>query len=205
MNGPGGVLEFKTALIESGAVYGLALEPTHIDKFIRFYELLLKWNDRLHLVAPCGPKEFAEKHILESLLAVPHLTEKRVTDIGSGGGLPIIPCLILSPHLQATMIESSAKKGVFLNEAVRLFQFNGTVITERFENVEPPENGIVTCRALERFTDQLPRIIDWARHSSRFLFFGGESLKDVIEKTSLSFTQQKMPNSERRFLYVIER
>ena len=40
------------------------------------------------------------------------------SDIGSGGGLPIIPCLIARPDLEATLIESSQKKVVFLREAL---------------------------------------------------------------------------------------
>ena len=52
--------------------------------------------------------------MLESLMLLKHLpSDAKIADIGSGAGLPIIPCLIARPDLHATLIESSQKKSVF--------------------------------------------------------------------------------------------
>src|SRR5205814_7110195 len=87
-----------------------------------------------------------------------------VVDIGSGGGLPIIPCLLLRDDLHATLIESSSKKAVFLREALRDVQQSGRarIVAERFESVEAHDAGFVTCRALEKFAEAIPIIINWA-------------------------------------------
>src|SRR5216684_2616186 len=110
---------FRMALESAAPIYGIRLDADTLCRLCDYYDVLIAWNPRLHLVAPCSPDEFATRHILESLLLLPHLPQSaRVADIGSGAGLPIIPCLIVRPDLNATLIESSQKKAVFLREAL---------------------------------------------------------------------------------------
>src|ERR1700704_2534868 len=119
---PTPIERFSEALRQRADDFGVNLDNDDVERLSDYYELLLKWNPRLHLVAPCSPEEFAVRHILESLILLPHLSRgARVTDVGSGAGLPIIPCLIMRDDLRATLIESSQKKVVFLREALRSF------------------------------------------------------------------------------------
>ena len=136
---------FQQSLVANMSSFDFNLPAETVSRLGEYYSLLTRWNDRLHLVAPCSPEEFAVRHILESLMLLKHLpTNARVADIGSGGGLPIIPCLIARPDLHATLVESSSKKSVFLHEATRGFQ--ATIIAQPFEQVEPPSVQFVTCR-----------------------------------------------------------
>ena len=145
--------------------------------------------------------------VLESLLLLPYLPPNaRVADVGSGAGLPIIPVLIARPDVHATLIESSKKKAVFLREALNLTQTSdqATVLAERFENVPAPMVDCVTCRALDRFATLLPRLIRWSPQPNRLLLFGGEKLRKQIERAGLEFLTLKIPDSQRRFLFVIK-
>jgi len=82
--------------------FNLDLPAETVSRLGEYYSLLTRWNDRLHLVAPCEPAEFAVRHVLESLLLLSHLPQHAtIADIGSGGGLPIIPCLIAREDLEA--------------------------------------------------------------------------------------------------------
>lgn len=200
--------EFRSALLTAAASYRLALAPETLAGLSRYYELLNSWNAHLHLVAPCSPREFATRHVLESLLLVQYLPkDASVADIGSGAGLPIIPCLIARPDLQAVLIECSKKKAVFLREALKVTTTfkRVTVIAERFENVAAPEVGFVTCRALERFEEMLPALRQWAPTKSTFLLFGGEGLRKRIEKWGGDYKAVPVPNSRRRFLFVVKK
>ncbi|HET6850843.1 MAG TPA: 16S rRNA (guanine(527)-N(7))-methyltransferase RsmG [Pyrinomonadaceae bacterium] len=164
-----------------------------------YYSLLTRWNDRLHLVAPCTPEEFATRHVLESLLLLKHLPENaKIADIGSGGGLPIIPCLIARRDLEVTLIESSEKKSVFLRETLNAVGRTASIITRPFEEVEAPAVSFVTCRALDRFMQKLSALIDWAPRGSTLLLFGGEALGEQLKNVERFL----IPQSEKRFLFV---
>jgi 16S rRNA (guanine527-N7)-methyltransferase len=193
------------ALRENATNFGVHLSETHIERLSTYYSLLMKWNPRLHLVAPCSPEEFATRHILESLTLLPHLAQgARVTDVGSGAGLPLIPCLIVRGDLCATLIESSQKKGVFLQEALRHVTTlePPRLLVARFEDTPSPSSGVVTCRALDQFQGLLPGLINWAPPSATFLLFAGPALRKEIERLLPSAQAELIPGSEQRFLII---
>ena len=199
--------EFREALESEAGVYQTKITVEAIERLSQYYVLLTKWNPRLHLVAPCSPREFATRHVLESLMLLPHLPQAaKVADIGSGAGLPIIPCLIARPDITATLIESSKKKAVFLREALnRTETKSATVIAERFEETATPDVCFITCRALEQFAAKLAKLIEWSPHAITLLLFGGEELRKRIDEQGLGYSVVSLPNSNRRFLFTINR
>ncbi len=196
------------ALRLKGASYGVALDESKTRLLGIYFDKVTAWNARLHLVAPCTPTEFATRHVLESLLAVPFLPEgARVVDVGSGAGLPVIPCMIVRPDMEAVLVEASAKKSVFLREALASVGAQGRarVVSERFEKLPPPEADALTCRALERFTEMLPAMLEWSANVGTLLLFGGESLRERLEAAGRAFDSILAPESERRYLFVVRR
>lgn len=197
--------EFRQALAAHASEFGIALPADGLERLIDYYGLIMKWNERLHLVAPCSPAEFATRHVLESLTLLKHLpVGARIIDVGSGAGLPVIPCLLVREDLRATLIESSNRKAVFLREALRLVTppDRAQVIAARFEEVETPEADFVTCRALDRFSEILPALVDWVPRNSTLLLFAGESIRNQIQTILGSVTIERIPHSERRFLLI---
>lgn len=200
--------EFDKALRARAPDYGVTLTDAGRAGLRAYFEIVMSWNPRLHLVAPCRPAEFATRHVLESLLALPFLTrDASVVDVGSGAGLPIIPCLIARQDLRARLFESSQRKAVFLREALREVgrREAASVAARRFEDAEPPAADFLTCRAIERFTEILPRLVRWAAGVPTLLLFGGQALSDALSKLSLPFEAVRAPESERRFLHVVRR
>lgn len=178
--------------------YGLDLSEETLTQLGEYYSLLTRWNDRLHLVAPCAPEEFATRHVLESLLLLEHLPqEAKIADVGSGAGLPIIPCLVARADLEATLIESSQKKAVFLREALNAVGRKASIVARRFEEIEAPAVAFVSCRALDQFKDKVEALIEWAPRGSTLLLFGGDTLPLTGANKIL------IPGSEKRFLYVL--
>jgi len=191
-------------LIANMGSFDVQLSGETVTQLGAYYSLLTKWNDRLHLVAPCAAEEFATRHVLESLLLLRHLPQgAKIADIGSGAGLPIIPCLIARPDLPATLIESSQKKAVFLREALNTVSRPATVIARPFEDIDPPDVAFITCRALDQFMTKVPALIDWSPEGSTLLLFGGETLRQ--ELTDFAFQDLLIPRSTKRFLFVVRR
>jgi len=185
--------------------FELELKPEHIKNLQDYYSLILKWNPRLHLVAPCSPEEFAVRHVLESLILLKYLPlNVRVADIGAGAGLPIIPCLLLRNDLQATLIEASQKKSVFLKEAVRTVQpaARTQVLNARFEDLPSPDAQFITCRALDKFSELLPVMLEWAPADATLALFCGEAIMKSLGAVLSEMTVELIPRSEKRFLVI---
>ena len=200
--------EFDKALAAHAPIFGVTLGEDERARLREYFELVSSWNRRLHLVAPCAPAEFATRHVLESLLAVRFIARgASLVDVGSGAGLPAVPCLVVRPDIKAVLVESLKRKAVFLREALRRLDRHGAarVLAERFEKIEPPTADFLTCRALERFTAVLPSLVEWASRVPTLLLFGGESLRERLEAVGLTFEAVHVPESERRFLFVVRR
>ena len=198
----------RTQFIESIALHSphfeVALHSEQIDRLANYYDLLSKWNERLHLVAPCSPREFAVRHVLESLLVLKHLPlGAEIVDIGSGGGLPMVPCLLVRDDLRAVLIESSKRKAVFLRTALRgiASRDRARVIAARFQEINLPQFAFLTCRAIDRFNELLPELIERTAPHATLMLFTGEALRQQIE-SQLAATTERVPESQNRFLII---
>jgi 16S rRNA (guanine527-N7)-methyltransferase len=199
--------EFADALASHEAAFDVRLGDDARARLADYFALVEHWNARLHLVAPCSPREFAVRHVLESLYATRHLPHGvTVIDVGSGAGLPAIPCLVARDDLRAVLVEASTKKSVFLREALGALCLRNAarVVNARFEDTDAPDAEALTCRALERFAEMLPRLIAWSPPRARLLLFGGASLCEEIERAGLSHEAVRIPLSERRFLFIAQ-
>jgi len=196
--------KFVASIESNQANFGIVLSAQHIDALADYFDFVQHHNPILHLVGPCTPEVFAVRHILESLTLLPHLPpNSKFADVGAGAGLPSIPCLIVRDDLQATLIESKEKKAMFLNQTVGDLGFadRADVVNRQFEEASPGDAEFVTCRALDKFLDKLPKLLKWSGDRS-LLFFGGAALGDEMEKRGSNVEKILMPLSERRFLYV---
>jgi 16S rRNA (guanine(527)-N(7))-methyltransferase RsmG len=196
--------EFITAIRRNHAAFAMALSDETIEKLADYFEIVMEANTLLHLVAPCSAEEFATRHVLESLTLLEFLPENsNFADVGAGAGLPSIPCLIARPDLNAVLIESKEKKAEFLKVAgQRLgFQERADVINKQFSEAGNQDVGFIMSRALDRFADNLPRLLKWGKHR-RFLLFGGPSMKDALAKNNVRFQEKLMPLSQQRFLFI---
>ena len=208
MNSTARIDKFTASLRKEAGAYGVSLSAEALAALARYYEILNLWNSRVHLVGPCTPEEFATRHVLESLTLLKHLpAEASIVEVGAGAGLPILPCLIARPDLQAVLIEASKKKAVFLREALTTTGTSdrASVIAERFESVPTPPVGFVTCRALERFDEMLANLVDWAPSESTLLLFGGKRIERRIESLGFACGSELMPQSKGRFLFVVNK
>jgi 16S rRNA (guanine527-N7)-methyltransferase len=185
--------------------FGLELTEPQINKLADYFALVQEHNPLLHLVAPCSPEEFAVRHILESLALLKYLPRgAKFADVGTGAGLPSIPCLLVRNDLSAILIESKEKKARYLEEATKKLGIDARteIINKQFEEARDLDFSSVTCRALDKFTEKLPRLVKWTK-GRPMLLFGGKALGEAITRQNLKFTDRLMPMSEQRYLYVV--
>jgi 16S rRNA (guanine527-N7)-methyltransferase len=87
---------------------------------------LLSWNERVNLTSITDPHDMAIRHVLDSLTVIPLLQswgrawgqDLALVDIGSGGGFPGLPIAIALPSFRVTLVDATAKKVGFLQQAI---------------------------------------------------------------------------------------
>ena len=200
-------IKFIEAIQNNQNEFGLNLVENQISQLADFYELIMANNEILHLVAPCSAEEFATRHILESLTLLEFLPKHtKFADVGTGAGLPAIPCLLVREDLKGYLIESKLKKAKFLEVVLAKFKLShqARIIDRQFEEVDRPEVSHITCRALDKFTNKLPRLLKWAKNAN-LLLFSGNSLRAELNNHHVTFQEKLMPLSEQRFLFISQK
>lgn len=99
---------------------GLVLSDTQCEQFLRYYELLVEWNEKINLTAITDFDQVVLKHFIDSaalltLKDIPTDSIKgKLIDVGTGAGFPGIPLKILNPSLKVTLLDSLNKRMRFL-------------------------------------------------------------------------------------------
>src|SRR5258708_23459578 len=85
----------------------------------KFRDLFLRWNEKINLSAARTGADLDE-HIRDSLAVVPHLASaRRIIDVGSGGGFPVVVAAMALPEAQFVALAPIHKKHASLRTAIR--------------------------------------------------------------------------------------
>ena len=109
-----------------------------LQKYEKYMEEILKWNEKVNLTSITEPSQFIEKHYIDSLLSVSYQefkNAKKIIDVGTGGGFPGIPLALAAPEKQFILVDS-------LNKRIR-------IITELCEKLEIENVTAIHARAEE--------------------------------------------------------
>lgn len=201
------IRQFEDLLKIKGRSTGEKFSSSELERLSRYYELVLKWNARLHLTTLTEPFTFFHRHVYESDFAGTFLepSVKHLWDLGSGLGIPGIPLAIFRPDLNVTLVESTRGKAIFLEEVISLLNLENThVVEKRFEHLgQLPFYSCLIARAVEQMGDMVAKMAVLGKNSRQVLLLGGESLAERLKvEFGASFRIQLIPiqNSERRFV-----
>ena len=101
--------------------FGLSLTDDQIEQFLRYYELLVTWNEKMNLTAITEYNDVMKKHFIDSLSlckAIDNISDLSVIDIGTGAGFPGLVLKIAFPNLKMTLLDSLNKRILFLNQVI---------------------------------------------------------------------------------------
>lgn len=121
----------------------------------RLLDLLLRWNQRINLVARAERETLRERHVVDSaqLLDLIPPGDGPAADLGSGAGFPglVLACLTDRPwHL----IEADRRKAAFLTAAAgELGLAHVRIHVVRIDQVSLPPIALLTARALAPLPD----------------------------------------------------
>jgi len=120
-----------------------------------YTQLVLEWAPKLDLVSPGDLARFQDRHISDSLRALPLLEGSGAgpfADVGSGAGLPGIPLAVASGRY-VRLIEPRKRRAAFLEECLRRLGISGEVVAETAEQAAREHrlaraHSVVVARAL---------------------------------------------------------
>ena len=152
-----GIDAATTFLPPRGAWPGLAqaaerlvapLDDDALARFARYRDLLLKRSAQFNLTAIRDPDEIERRLFLDAIAMVPvldrvtrslsarHINEIRFVDMGTGAGFPGLALKIVRPYLDMTLVDATAKKVAFMNEAIAALELDAVrAVQGRAEDV----------------------------------------------------------------------
>lgn len=198
---------YMNRLIELLKQWNIDIDDNIVNKFNRYYDLLIEWNEKINLTAITEPEDVLIKHFLDSsaLLKYIDLSGKSIIDVGTGAGFPGIVLKILNPSCKITLLDSLNKRVLFLNEVITelglkdIYSVHGRA--EDFaHNSKYRENyDIVTSRAVANLSTLSEYCIPFAKAGGFFVPYKSGSIDEEIDeaKRALSILNSSVTKVEK--------
>lgn len=112
--------EFYEEMLEKSSKLNINLTVEQLNKFYKYMEMLITWNEKINLTAIIEPHEIILKHFIDSLTLDKYLkNNENLVDVGTGAGFPGIPISIVRKDIKITLVDSLNKRLNFLNEVIK--------------------------------------------------------------------------------------
>ena len=108
----------KDLLKEACLLLNINIDEDKIEKFLKYKELLLEWNEKINLTAITDDREIILKHFVDSISVCKFVdfNGKSFIDVGTGAGFPALPIKILCEDAKVSLLDSLNKRINFLKE-----------------------------------------------------------------------------------------
>ena len=186
-------------------------------RLAKFLSFLLEKNKAMNLISArsAGPDILVGTHLFDALLGLPLLPcprdrPIRLLDLGSGGGFPAIPLLLVRTDLEGTLVESSGKKAAYLREALARLALTARVVNARFPDSFPmgknPRYDVLTTRAVASAGRLVRAAQPLLSPGAKALLWTSEPLAAEAVRTSGAAQSffRRAPGAERRGILSLE-
>ena len=107
------------ALKKALELMGGPSDEVTVNKYQRYMEGVLDWNEKVNLTNITDPEEFVIKHFIDSIICIdyPEFEEAgKIIDVGTGGGFPGVPLAIAAPDKEFILMDSLNKRLKIIDE-----------------------------------------------------------------------------------------
>lgn len=168
----------------------LQMSKKQREQLLAFVALMHKWNKAYNLSSVRNPSEMLIKHIMDSIMVMPHVDGHHIADVGTGPGLPGIPLAIMLPDKKFTLIDSLGKRVRFIKQVLHELKIENVVALQtRVETFQPtPLFDCILSRAFASMSDML----DWCEHlvaeDGYFLALKGQLHQEEVNQIDTRFS-----------------
>lgn len=173
------------------AEMGISLSETQIGQFLRYYEMLTEWNEKINLTAITEYEDVLKKHFVDSLSLVKAVDlncPATVIDVGTGAGFPGLVLKIAFPGLQVTLLDSLQKRVHFLRAVIEELQLTGAeVVHGRAEDCARSEElrerfDLCVSRAVANLSTLSEYCIPFVKKGGAFVAYKSEKAAQELDK-----------------------
>lgn len=123
-------MTFKEYLYNGLNEYGIKITDDQAQKFEKYKDLLVEWNENVNLTAITDDEGVAIKHMVDSVCMLEKLAayipeNGKIIDVGTGAGFPGIPMKIMNPGYEVVLLDSLNKRLKFLDEVCGELKLTG--------------------------------------------------------------------------------
>jgi 16S rRNA (guanine527-N7)-methyltransferase len=172
----------------------MSLSKSVQEKLEKYCSNMIKWNKAYNLLSNSQTEsEIWDRHILDSTQIFEFIpkTAEVIVDLGSGAGLPVVPCAIMAEGnaQKFIAIESINKKTTFLEDTARILGLkNFEVRNKRIEDVNDIKADVITARAFAKIDEIFAITKSLAKPSAKFILLKGKNIDDEIATANKSFS-----------------
>lgn len=193
----------------------LTLEQT--ERLAAYFDMVVEKNKAFNLTAITEEKDFAIKHIADSLAGISEIPQNSaLLDIGAGAGFPSMPIAITREDVKVTALDSTAKKMNFISECARELKLaNVKTVAGRAEEQKNlfATFDVVTARAVSSLNILLELAMPMLKTGGRFIAYktdeseldGAKCALATLGAKHLSTKSLSLPNGDSRAILVFEK
>ena len=169
---------------------GVELSEHQIKQFLKYYELLVEWNEFMNLTAITEYDEVMKKHFVDSLSLIKTYDIKksiRLIDVGTGAGFPGLALKIAYPNFKVTLLDSLNKRIKFLDEVImQLGLTDIETVHGRAEDFAKPDKlrekfDVVVSRAVANLTSLSEYCLPYVKVGGEFISYKSEKMNEEME------------------------
>ena len=199
--------EFKIELKRACEKNEIMLLEEQIEKFYKYMNLLIEWNQKINLTAIVEPKEIIQKHFIDSMSVLDYLQDKKkIIDVGTGAGFPGIPIKIANPNINVTLLDSLQKRVNFLEEVVSQLELDKIKVVHSRAEDYAKENresyDVAISRAVANMSTLVEYLLPYVKQDGIVICMKGPNIEDELEKSkkAISILGGKIEHIEHLFL-----
>ena len=193
--------EFSKLIKEYNKGFDVELNEEKIEKFYKYMELLIEWNEKMNLTAITEPNDIILKHFIDSITIEKYIEKNaNLIDVGTGAGFPGIPLKIVRDDLQITLMDSLNKRIKFLDEVIKVDDLkNIDAIHSRAEELSRNKDfresfDYATSRAVASLNVLLEYMLPFVKVGGYCICMKGANVDEEIEtsKKALNILNAKI-------------
>lgn len=200
-------MNIKTVLSETTKDYKITLTQNQLEQFEKYFQLLIKWNEKMNLTAITDVNGVAVKHFADSLSLLNYVDinkDSKIIDVGTGAGFPGVVLKIARPDIRLTLLDSLNKRLVFLNEVLTTLGLKAELVHSRAEdgakNDEYRESfDFSVSRAVARLNVLCEYCLPYVKTGGKFIAMKGSGADEeiVAAKSAISQLGGKINNTHK--------